>query len=142
MPVSTATVAADPVAAAPPRGSRTYADRWKHPELLESGYLVVPSVFLRLYSRMGLTHNEALFVLHVMEFKWDRAAPFPSYTTLARRMGISAKMVRRYAQALDKKGCLQRVIRTGNTNRFNLEPLFDKLLKTVQDGGQTGERVD
>ena len=135
---------AAPVSADPPKQSRTYADRWKHPELLQSGYLVVPSVFLKHYSQLkphSLTHGEALFVLHLMEFKWDRAAPFPSYGTLARRMGISTKMVRRYGQALERKGYLQRVIRTGHTNRFDLGPLFDKLLKTVQDGVLSGERV-
>ena len=118
----------------PPKKSRTYSDRWKHPELLESGYLVVPSAFLRHYSRLkphSLTHGEALFVLHLMEFKWDQAAPFPSYGTLARRMGISVKMARRYGQALELKGFLRREIRTGNTNLFDLTPLFDKLLKQI-----------
>ena len=118
-----------------PRKSRSYAARWQHSELLEAGYLVVPSVFLRHYSRLkpySLTHGEALFVLHVMEHKWDEAAPFPSYVTLARRMGVSTKMVRRYAKALDGKGYLNRVVRTGDTNRFDLRPLFDKLLKVVE----------
>ena len=115
--------------------TRTYADRWKHPDLLKSGYLVVPSVFLRNYSKLepdSLTHAEALFVLHLMEFKWDRNAPFPSYNTLADRMGISAKMVRRYAHSLEKKGFVRRLGRLGSTNRFDLTPLFDKLLQVVR----------
>lgn len=119
--------------------SRTYADRWKYPDLLESGYLVVPSTFLRHYSQLkpySLTHGEALFVLHLMEFKWGSADPFPSYDTLARRMGISTKMARRYAQALEQKGFMRRKIRIGNTNRFDLSPLFDKLLK-VQTSRQS-----
>lgn len=122
-------------AASAPRKSRSYAARWQHSELLAGGYLVVPSVFLRHYSRMkpySLTHGEALFVLHLMEFKWDQAAPFPSYATLSRRMGVSIKMVRRYAQALEEKRYLKRVVRTGNTNRFDLTPLFDKLLQVVE----------
>ena len=71
-------------------------------------------------------------MLHVMEHKWDQAAPFPSYGTLARRMGVSTKMVRRYAQALDEKGYLKRLVRTGNTNCFDLGPLFNKLLEVVE----------
>ena len=121
---------------APKKKSRSYADRWKHQELLAPGYLVVPSAFLQYYSRLkpnSLTHGEALFVLHLMEFKWDEDAPFPSYGTLARRMGISTKMARRYAQALERKGFLRRVVRTGNTNRFDLEPLFNKLLKVMRN---------
>ena len=119
---------------------RTYADRWKHPELLQSGYVVVPTDFLRYYSLLkpySLTHGEALFVIHLMEFKWDRAAPFPSYGTLARRMGVTTKMARRYAQKLEQKGFLERVVRTGNTNLFDLTPLFDKLLEVVQANART-----
>ena len=121
--------------APPAEKSRTYAARWRYPELLSPGYLVVPSVFLLHYNRLkpyGLTNGEALLVLHLMDHKWDRDAPFPSYGTLARRMGVSTKMVRRYAQALEQKGCLRRVIRTGNTNLFDLEPLFKKLLEAVR----------
>ena len=128
----------------PPKRSRTYSDRWKHPELFESGYLVVPSTFLRHYSRLkphGLTHGEVLFVLHLMEFKWDRTAPFPSYGTLARRMGVSTKMARRYAQALEQKGFLYRLIRTGNTNRFDLTPLFDKLRKQARSAARVRTRT-
>ena len=131
-------VSADP--AAPPKKSRSYANRWKYPELLTPGYLVVPSIFLRHYSRLkpySLTNGEVLLVLHLMEHKWDQAEPFPSYGTLARRMGVSTKMVRRYAQTLEQKGCLQRVARTGNTNLFDLGPLFTKLLDVVQTGDQT-----
>ena len=115
-----------------PKASQAYADRWKHPELLNSGYLVVPSDFLRHYSRLKLTHGEVLFVLHLMSFKWDQAAPFPSYATLARRMGVTTKMARRYAQKLEQKGFLQRHRRGTSTNLFDLTPLFDKLLEVVQ----------
>ena len=65
---------------AQPKTSRTYADRWKHPELLQSGYLVVPVDFLRHYSRLkpdSLTHGEVLLVLHLMVFKWDQAGSVP-----------------------------------------------------------------
>ena len=55
-------------------------------------------------------------------------------------MGISTKMVRRYARKLETKGFLRRMIRTGNTNRFDLGRLFDALLSAVQDGARTGER--
>ena len=115
--------------------SRKYSDRWKHPELLQAGYLVVPSDFLRCYSRLkpdSLTHGEVLLVIHLMDFKWDQAAPFPSYATLARRMGVTTKMVRRYARTLEHKGFLRRMRRGGNTNLFDLTPLFDKLLEAVQ----------
>jgi hypothetical protein len=117
--------------AAAPR-PRSYASRWKHAALLQGGYLVVPTAYLRHYAHLkpySLTSGEALFVLHLMEFKWDADAPFPGYKTLAARMGISDKMARRHAQNLETKGYLRRVMRTGQTNRFDLTPLFDALEK-------------
>ena len=72
-----------------------------------------------------------------MEFKWEQHAPFTSYSTLATRMGISTKMVRRYAKNLEQKGCLKRLIRTGRTNRFDQAPQ-DSDLAGVGDGGRDG----
>src|SRR6185503_6690597 len=89
-----------------------------------------PSTFLRHYATLKphpLTSGEALFVLQLMGFKWDAEPPFPGYKTLAQRMGISVKMARRHAQNLEGKGYLKREMRTGQTYRFDLTPLFDKL---------------
>ena len=95
----------------------------------------MPTSFLRHYAHLKpnrLTTGEALFVLHLMEFKWDADAPFPGYATLAQRMGISVKMARRHAQTLEAKKYLKRRIRVGKTNRFDLSPLFDALLHATQ----------
>jgi|SRR5229473_2038755 hypothetical protein len=45
-----------------------------------------------------------MFILHLMSFKWSEQAPYPSYKTLAKRMGVTDKMVRRYAAGLEDKG--------------------------------------
>lgn len=109
---------------------RSYASRWKHPELVQDGYLVVPSAFLYHCTTLkphALNSGKALFVINLMAFKWDEEAPSPGYKTLAARMGISDKMAHRHAQSLEIKGYLSRQIRTGQTNRFDLTPLFDAL---------------
>ena len=114
---------------------RTHAGQWRHPALFSFGYLPVPSLFLQEYSQFHpypLSHGEALLVLHLMDFKWDESAPFPSYGRLSRRMGVSVKMVRRYAIALERKGYLRRVVRKGRTNLFDLSPLFDRLKRAVE----------
>jgi len=117
-----------------PESARSFVKRWKHKNLFDRGFLVVPTLFLHHYAHLKphpLTPGEALFVLHLMEFKWDAKAPFPGYKTLAARMGISDKMTRRYAQGLEAKKYLQREMRVGQTNRFDLTPLFDALSKAV-----------
>jgi DNA-binding MarR family transcriptional regulator len=116
-------------------GQRSFASRWKHSELFAQGFVAVPTLFLRHYAHLKphrLTFGETMFVLHLMEFKWDADAPFPGYGTIAKRMGISDKMARRHAQSLEAKKYLRREIRTGRTNRFDLSPLFDALLKAAQ----------
>jgi len=111
---------------------RSARARWgNHDELFFEGFLVVPNKFLRAYSglRPPLTHGEVLFVLHLMAFKWDEAAPYPSYETLARLMGVNEKTVQRYAQSLCRKKYLYRVFQPKGPNRFDLTNLFAALVK-------------
>jgi len=113
--------------------------RWGgHPSLFArpEGWLGVPDAFLRHYATLkpyGLTAGEALFVLQLMCFKWTAEAPFPGYKTLAKRMGITDKMARRYAANLEDKGYLKRTARIGNTNRFELTPLFSALATALNE---------
>jgi hypothetical protein len=111
------------------------ARRWRHAELLEDGFVIAPTFFLRSYALMkpfSLTHGEAMFVLHLMQFKWDENAPFPSYARIARQMGVSAKQAQRYAASLEQKKYLKREVRVGTSNRFDLTPLFDALKELRQ----------
>lgn len=115
--------------------TRSFIRRWKHKNLFDRGFLVVPTLFLQHYAHLQphpLSPGEALFVLHLMEFKWDADAPFPGYKTLAARMGVSDKMARRHAQSLEAKKYLRREMRVGQTNKFDLTPLFDALSKAVE----------
>lgn len=123
--------------------NRSLAKRWgNHETLLKGGWVGVPVAFLTNYGRLiqygGLTTAEAMFVLQLMAFKWSEEAPFPSYGTLALRMGITDKQARRYAKALEDKGFLTRKARIGSSNSFDLQPLFDALASTVTEKDGTG----
>jgi hypothetical protein len=118
--------------------NHTLVARWgKHDALFSGreGWLGVPDAFLRCYGKLepyGLTTAEAMFVLQLMAYKWTEEAPFPSYSTLAKRMGVTTKMVRRYAKALEEKGYLKRTARIGSSNKFELQPLFDAVVQALQ----------
>src|SRR5690349_13513506 len=87
-----------------PGNARAFGKRWGHRELFEKGYVGLPVLFLQHYAHLQpypLTPSEAVFVLHLMAFKWDAKHPFPGYKTLAQQMGISDKMARRHAQSLE-----------------------------------------
>ena len=108
----------------------SFHKRWKHPELFINGYIPLPVVFLRVYAHLkpySLTPGEAMFVIHLMEYKWGEGDPYPSYKAIAQKMGVSDKLVRRHAQSLETKGYLRRKQRVGDTNMFDLEPLFDAI---------------
>lgn len=113
---------------------RSFGARWKHLELFERGYVPVPIYFLEHYAQLKpfcLTVGEAMFVLHLMQFKWDENAPFPGYKRIAAQMGISDKMARAHAKSLETKKLLIREMRVSQTNRFDLTPLFDALNKAA-----------
>jgi DNA-binding MarR family transcriptional regulator len=106
------------------------------PSLANSRFVPVVRAFLENYSSLkpfSLTHGEAMFVIHLMQFKWDEAAPFPGYKRIARLMGVSDKMVRRYALSLEQKGYLVRITRQARTNRFDLRKLFSALEKRLEE---------
>lgn len=113
------------------------AKRWgNHESLLEGGWVGVPIAFLSNYGNLlqygGLTAAEAMFVLQLMAFKWTEQAPLPSYSTLAKRMGITDKQARRYAKAFEEKGFLRRTPRIGSSNSSDLQPLFYALAAALQ----------
>lgn len=111
--------------------------RWGgHEELFQSGFVGVPEAFLRHYANLkpySLTVGEAMFVLQLMTFKWTADSPFPSYKRLAQRMGLTDKMVRRYAAHLEQKRYLKRQARTGQSNSFDLTPLFTTLASAIRN---------
>ncbi len=112
---------------------RKLAARWgKHHNLFSrpEGWVGVPDFFLRGHANLkpyALTSTEAMLVLQLMAFKWTEADPFPSYARLAARMGVSVKQVQRTVRNIEAKGYLKRVGRIGNSNKYNLQPLFDAL---------------
>jgi hypothetical protein len=109
----------------------TAAERWGGQDgIFSVGFLVVPMKFLSHYAALGLSCNEAMFVLQLMTFKWNARSPYPTYATLAQRMGVSEKMARRYAKSLEKKGLLRRLFQRRAANRFDLSTLFQAVART------------
>jgi hypothetical protein len=122
--------------------TRSATERWGgNSALFSEGFLSVPNRFLRRYASLKppLTPGEALFVLQLMTFKWERAAPFPAYKRIAKAMGVTDKMARRYAQGLQKKGYLIRQFQERAPNKFDLTGLFEALAEI--SGHKSEERI-
>jgi DNA-binding MarR family transcriptional regulator len=107
-----------------------FAKKWAA-ELVSDGHVQISTFFLENYHRLKpypLTHGEAMFVVHLMQYKWTEEAPYPGYKTIARRMGVSDKTARRLAKSLEDKKYLFREIRQATTNRFHLTKLMSALV--------------
>jgi hypothetical protein len=114
--------------AKPKQGKRDAASRWT-PALVEEGYTPISNFFLWHANelRPEITGGETLFVIHLMTFKWDKEMPFPGYITIAKRMRIGHPQARKLARGLQRKGYLIRHMRENQPNKFDLQPLFEKL---------------
>lgn len=132
----------DPTSA--PNPTREISKRWT-PALIADGFTPVSDFFLKNYHSLKppIKATEAMFLVHLMSHKWDNSAPFPSFSTIAARMGVTAAAARGYARNLEKSGYLTRVQRIGQTNRFLVEPLFRALerLRENQMARQKTEAV-
>jgi DNA-binding transcriptional regulator YhcF (GntR family) len=126
---------------------RTIRSRWGGDErLISEGWLGVPRLFFITVAALGLTPAETAFVLHLMSFKWSKANPFPSHRLLANRLGVSPKQIQKYARQLEEKGLLRRIARreeaTGDrtSNAFDLQPLFDSMVRVSKEMAITGRK--
>ncbi len=130
---------AAPATALPP--PRQVSDRWT-PLLAGLGWTPIVDFFLDNYHRLPrpLKYAEAMFVIHLMQYKWDAGAPFPSLSTIARKMGISAQAARSYARSLERKEYLFREMQIGETNRFHLKKLFDALERLASQDEKARQR--
>lgn len=107
-----------------------FAEMWAA-ELEDDGHVRISTFFLENYHHLkpySLTHGEAMFVVHLMQHKWGKDAPYPGYKTIAKRMGVSDKTARRLAKSLEDKKYLVREVRQANTNRFHLSKLMAALV--------------
>src|SRR5687768_16361090 len=121
------TMATMKIAGTAERPKRRMADRWT-PNLAMGGCAPIAMYLLENYHRLNITTAEAMFIIHLMSFKWDEKHPRPGFKKVAKRMGMSMVAVRNHARSLERgKKLLVREMRVGRPNRFNLTPLFTAL---------------
>ena len=120
---------------------RSVQNRWSE-FLTKSGWTPVSNIFLTTYHRLDITSLEAMFVIHLMMFKWEKKAPFPKLSTVARRMGVSTTSVRTHARRLEEKGFLKRKPQPGRANIYLLDPLFAALEKEANESKDEFETWD
>ncbi len=72
-------------------------------DILSDGHTSIPNLILDLYTELGLTHSELVFIIHLMQYKWGKKNPYPALTSIAAKMGVSRRNVQRYVSSLKQK---------------------------------------
>lgn len=91
------------------------------------GFIPVVRSFLRLYQKVGLSAPAAMAVLHILDSKWDKNAPWTSAPILAKRMGRSESQVKKYIAELRDVGVVATYHPKKRNYTFDFDQFFSKL---------------
>lgn len=118
-------------------------------KVINLGFCIVPSLLLRAQQRLGLNPTQLAVLLQLCDFWWEDARkPHPGVKTLAQRLSLSDRQVRRYIAELEKAGLVQRIERHAGhggkqTNIYDLSGLVERLkelepdFRVVEDDAKT-----
>ena len=101
-------------------------------------------LFYCFYHQLGVTSEQAMMILQqVCYWKSEARLPFPSNTTIAKRMGKSPRMLRRYRSELVKMGLLQLVPRYERGRQTSSELNYGPLVAALHraNGSDTHDLV-
>lgn len=110
-------------------------DKWG--SAAKEGYQAVPHALFRFQHDLELSSSELVTLLNILDFWWEaERKPWPTATTLAKRMGVDARSVQRHLKKLESLGYLQRerIPEMDLVKQYNLDGLVKKLQHLVQHG--------
>lgn len=113
----------------PKDGLKRNEKKWT-PELMQAGWMLIPSVLLERQHTLGLDAVDINIILHLVSFWWDDSnLPYPSKRKIAERMGIDPSTVRRHIARMEKDGFIKREYRKDEkqgqqTNRYSFTGLI------------------
>ena len=102
---------------------RGFDDRLS-PLIVRGGVVPVPLLLLRYQARLGLSHGELVYAMHVLARKWDAAWPFLAVGDVAAAAGVHITIARRWKAGLVARGLLTTAAR-GRPGGGRLADLHD-----------------
>ena len=114
-------------------------------DILDQGFTSVPNTLLRYRTKLGIKSHHLSLIIDIMSFKWDTENPFPSYSALAAKAGVTERGIMKTIQDLEKMKLLIRTQRfdseTGAqiTTVFDFRPLVQKLTDETQQSQSENE---
>lgn len=93
-----------------------------------SGFVAVPMSLLRLQSQLEITPTDFGVLVNLLAHRWRAGdVVFPRTTTIAKRMGVTARTVQRSTQRLVKQGYISKVKTTNGMQAYDATLLGKKL---------------
>ncbi|MDK2821373.1 MAG: replication protein [Clostridia bacterium] len=89
--------------------------------MLETGSLVIPDLLLKFYSRLGLTENEMMVLIHLIHWRQIEHERFPTPEKLSQYMTISEEEIKNIIASLIEKKFL------------TVEPYYSSILNRWQN---------
>jgi len=108
----------------------------------KGGWKAVPIRFLRRYVQLGITTEEAMFIIMIHSYVQGTQKMHPKVETMARMMGRSVGSVRAYIRSLRKKEYLTTKHR-GTHQTYYFDQMYDALDNlVVEEDQQDPYRLD
>ena len=115
---------------------RVFARRWGT-RVADHGFTMVPHMFFALQAELGLTCQQAMVLLHLIDHWWytNSGLPWPSKKKIATRLnGMTERNVQRILTELENEGLIKRQARyyeSGGqkSNAYDLTGLINQLKK-------------
>lgn len=86
-----------------------YSLHSKWGEALNSGFVVIPAALLRYQHKLEIGDGELVVLMNLLMSWWKvDQYPFPRASTLAKRMGVTARTVQRHIEKLEEKKLIKR----------------------------------
>ncbi len=128
-----------------PQGSHKFASKWSR-AIEEHGFTAIPNLLLYQRKSLGITIPELCVIICIESFRWDEREPYPGLKTLSTRVRLSTRTTRKHLSCLEGKGLIKRIYRTGQTNKYKIQPLVDALdriaVSTLPPGRREPPRFD
>lgn len=110
-----------------------FSKRWGA-RVADHGFTMVPHMFFALQAELGLTCQQAMVLLHLLNHWWTttNGLPWPSKRTLANRLSLSERQVQRILTDLEREGLIARCSRyyeSGGqkSNAYDMSGLVSRL---------------
>ena len=121
-------------------------DKWG--KTLDAGFVVIPAALLRYQTKLGIGDGELVVLMNLIMAWWRVSEfPFPRTSTLAMRMGVSARTVQRHIERLEEKGFIRRIWASARQDarqpamRYDLKGTVERLKQIEETGGRVQEHL-